>query len=119
MENYILNRKPIILEKNKEFLFRIPVAFKPIDCDFIIETFLAYTITESLVLTFSLKGIKGGAENKVTQIPVFINSSYTKCNLYNLHQELENEEYLLIGCFCDNNISISLSILRNYERFVG
>lgn len=119
MENYILNRKPIILEKNKEFLFRIPVAIKPMDCEFIIETSLFDSITDSLVLVFNLKGIKGDAGNKVIQIPVSINSSYTKCNLYNLNQELENEEYLLIGCFCDKNISVSLSVLKNYERFVG
>ncbi len=118
MEQYIINRKQIILEKNKEFSFRIPVAIKPMDCEFQIETSY-FDESESFVITFILKGIKGDASNRVRQIPVTINNAYSKWNLSSLNQELDNDEFLLIGCFCDKNISISLSILRNYERFVG
>lgn len=118
MEQYIINRKQIVLEKNKEFSFKIPVAIKPLDCEFQIETSY-FEQTEPFTIILNLKGIKGGSENKVIQIPVEMENSSSKFNLSGFNSELSNEDYLLIGCISNRNISVALSILRNYERFIG
>lgn len=117
MEHYILNRKQIVLEKNKEFSFRIPVAIRPLDCEFQIETSY-FDQAETVSIIFNLKGIKGGTENKIVQIPVEMNTVYSKFNLSTLNTEIPDDEFLLIGCICNKNISISLSITKNQSRFM-
>lgn len=116
MEQYIINRKQITLEKNKEFSFRIPVAIKPVDCEFQIETSY-FDQSEFFAITFNLKAIKGESENKILQIPVEISNTYSKFNLSAFNSCISNDDHLLIGCICNKSISISLSILKNQARF--
>jgi hypothetical protein len=117
MEQYIINRKQITLEKNKEFSFRIPVAIKPVDCEFQIETSY-FDQSETVTIIFNLKGIKGESENKILQIPVEITNTYSKFNLSAFNSDISNDDHLLIGCICNKSISISLSILKNQVRFM-
>ncbi len=117
MEHYILNRKQIVLEKNKDFSFRIPVAIRPLDCEFQIETSYVDQL-ETVTIMFNLKGIKGGSENKILQIPVEMNAVYSKFNLSSLNPDIPDDDFLLIGCICNKSISISLSILKNQPRFM-
>lgn len=117
MEHYILNRKQIVLEKNKDFSFRIPVAIRPLDCEFQIETSY-FDQSETVTIIFNLKGIKGGSENKILQIPVEMNTAYSKFNLSTLNPDISDDDFLLIGCICNKAISISLSILKNQVRFM-
>lgn len=116
MENYIINRKLISLEKNKEFSFRIPVLIKPSECEFQIET-SHFDLTESTIITFILKAVKDNAENKSHQISVNIDNSITKLSLSDLNMELLGE-FLLIGCISGKNIQFSLSITRDFARFM-
>lgn len=108
MLSYIINSKQIILEKNKEFVFRIPVLLKAPECEFQIET--VDDIIEGVSsITFGLKSTRSSS---IVNVPFFINSSLTQHNLYSINNEL-TDEYLLISCTSNQAITIALSIIRN------
>jgi hypothetical protein len=105
MENLILNRKQIALEKNKEFLFKIPILIKPMECEFQIET-----SDVNLAEHFS-----GG---KAVQIPITLTDRITKIPIQSLELNFELQgEYLLFACSSNKSIQFALSVSRNFARF--
>jgi hypothetical protein len=109
MENLILNRKQIALEKNKEFLFKIPILIKPMECEFQIET-----SDVNLRATHSEFGTGG----KAVQIPITLTDRITKIPIQSLELNFELQgEYLLFACSSNKSIQFALSVSRNFARF--
>lgn len=107
MEHYLINQKKIIIEKNKETLFKIPVRMNPSECTIIVEN--ANRITnEELIVTFYLKNIKSEDENK--QITLTTDSFVTSYSI-RTDQNTIKGEYLLYSCSANKNANIEVSIL--------
>ena len=111
MENLILNRKQILLEKNKEFLFKIPVLIKPMECEFLLEVSEA-NVSDKEVITFNLRSTSAEFENKKASLPIKITDRVTKIALKSLGLDLQGD-YLFYSCNSNKNISFSLSVIRN------
>ncbi|MDP3146530.1 MAG: hypothetical protein Q8T03_05825 [Bacteroidota bacterium] len=114
MENFIINRKQINLEKNKEFAFKIPVLINPSECVFQIEV-SENDLNEESSIVFKLRNTKSGTQNQKEQISVNLTDKITITVLENLNL---NGECLLLGCISNKNINFALSIRKNSTRFV-
>lgn len=108
MQSFIINSKQVVFEKNKEFVFKIPVLFKPIECEFNIDNQISNFI-ENHIITF---GLKSTNSSSIIYVSIQLNAPITKQNLYNINSEL-SEEYLLISCISNQTFTASLSIIRN------
>lgn len=114
MENFIINRKQISLEKNKEFSFKIPVLFTPIECEFILDRTDNET-DEEVVVVFKLKCTKSGSESENKQLSVQVIERTTSSSLKYL--DLQGE-FLLLSCTANKNIQFAFSIRRNFSRTI-
>lgn len=109
MEHYLINQKKIIIEKNKETLFKIPVRMNPSESTIIVEN--ANKISkEEITISFYLKNIKSEEENK--QITLTTDSFATSYSI-RPDQNTVNGEFLLYSSSANKNANIEVSILTN------
>lgn len=107
MENYIITGKKMKLEKGKEFVFNIPVAFKPALAEFIIECKEIYSDTPLLNLKVKATSSSKSPEvlavtldRKIIKFKPVINEAGSSAN------------YLLISASANRNVEISFSIVQ-------
>lgn len=112
MENWIINRKQISLEKNKEFSFKIPVLIIPAECEFILERTDSVSEQETAIM-FQLRRTKTGAENEKEQVSVFVVDKIATTAFKDLKFE---SEFLLLSCTANKSIQFTFSINRNLHR---
>lgn len=112
MENWIISRKQISLEKNREFSFKIPVLINPSECEFEIERTDIDSEQETNIV-FLLRRTKTGAENEKAQVSVSVINKTTATRING--QDL-NGEFLLLSCTADKNIQFAFSIRRHFTR---
>ena len=63
MEHFIINHKKINIERNKEFLFKIPIRINLMDSTIIVEN-SNKSSEEEIIVSFYLKNLKTDLENK-------------------------------------------------------
>jgi hypothetical protein len=119
MENLILNRKQVTIEKNKEFLFKIPVLIKPMECEFLIEVLDVQVINTPVLFSLRSTHSESGTGSGAVQIPIHISEINTRTAIQNLALNFDvTGEYLLFGCTANKNIHFALSIIRTSARFL-
>ena len=111
MENLIINRKQIKLEKNKEFTFKIPILIKSSESEFLIESSEETVLNQTYAIYFKLQNTKSGKE----QFLIEVNEKVTTKVFDGINADAE---YLLLACISDRNIRFSLSISRITRRFL-
>lgn len=111
MENLIINRKQITLEKNKEFTFKIPILIKSSESEFQIELSEENVLNQTHSIYFKLQNTKIGEE----QFLIEVNEKVTTKVFGGINTEAE---YLLLACISDRNISFALSISRSTRGFL-
>ena len=111
MENLIINRKQIKLEKNKEFTFKIPILIKSSESEFQIESSEETVLNQTYAIYFKLQNTKSGKE----QFLIEVNEKVTTKVFDGINADAE---YLLLACISDRNIRFSLSISRITRRFL-
>jgi hypothetical protein len=115
MENYIINRKQINLEKNQEFAFKIPVLITPSECEFEIEI-TDVDFESEISVVFKLTRIKSEGENEIELLTIHVANKLTKATFKNLNLQ---GEFLLISCVSNKSVQLAFSISRSYMRFMG
>ena len=111
MENLIINRKQIKLEKNKEFTFKIPILIKSSESEFQIELSEETVLNQTYAIYFKLQNTKSGKE----QFLIEVNEKVTTKVFGGINTQAE---YLLLACISDRNISFALSISRSTRGFL-
>lgn len=114
MDNYLVYRKQIALEKNQEFAFKIPVLINPSECEFEIDLADNYW-DEQITILFQLRSTKSGAENEKKELSFDVTEKMTTATLKFL--DLQGE-YLLLSCISVKNIQFAFSIRRSSTRFM-
>ena len=114
MENWIISRKQISLEKNKEFSFKIPVLINPSKCEFIVEKTNNVSDPE-VSIVFQLRRTKIGAENEKEQMSLLV---IDKITIVTFKEQNLQGEFLLLSCVANKNIQFSFSINRNFSRTI-
>lgn len=110
MENMIINHKQISLEKNKEFIFKIPILITPLECTFQIEV-SEHELSQDCNIQLKLKSTKSDSKNEQFSIQLndkIINGSFEETNL--------RGEYLLLACISDRKTSFAISIAKKTIR---
>jgi hypothetical protein len=105
MEHFIINQKKISTIKNKEFVFKIPVLVDVKHCYFIIE--IKTPEAEAVELSFNLKSVRGGEENKKVQIKTGV---FNKIKEITLSEQGIKVDHLLISCTANADVLIEFSI---------
>lgn len=111
MENYILNRKLVEIEKHKEYSFRIPTMFNAAACEFILEVSPEH-LPENLTVEFTLRNPTEPSANNLKVIRVYINKAVTRFMLIDM-PEIEARDYLLFGGKANQTCSLALSIIES------
>jgi hypothetical protein len=108
MEHFILNKKVISLDKNKDTAMPIPVLFNPALSEFIIEVpdeqHQAETVLELAVY-------KSRGDQKTTKIAVQLSNPTISFRLSD-HANLEPNDYMLYSCRANRSVRLLLSIIN-------
>lgn len=107
MENFILSRKKIKLDKDKVFNLSIPVSLKPNEVVFLIESNLNFD--KSANVEFILKQLSGSSNESLTIIPVEIKGTALRLRPSDITR-FEPKSYLLFAIRSSQTIDIELSI---------
>ncbi|MCC6370204.1 MAG: hypothetical protein IT236_04285 [Bacteroidia bacterium] len=110
MESYIVFRKIVELEKNKDYSFRIPSLFNPNNCEFIFEL-QENQFKENLLLELNINTTQIGTAEKSIRIPVNLNSLTTTISIAG-HPEIKHRDYLLLACKSNQSFQFALSIIE-------
>lgn len=110
MENYILNRKILEIEKNKEYAFRIPTMFNAAACEFILEVTEEH-IKENLQVELAIKNPNDLSESNLKFVRTHVNQRIVRFRATDL-PEIEPRDYLLFGCRANQACQLALSIVE-------
>lgn len=110
MENYILNRKIVEIEKNKEYAFRIPTMFNAESCEFVLEV-PEEQIRENLTVELAIQNPSKSTQNNLKLVRVDLTKSVTTFKLKDM-PEIEARDYLLLWCKANNSLQMALSIRK-------
>lgn len=110
MENYILNRKIIEIEKNKEYSFRIPTLFNAASCEFILEV-PEDQLKENLYVELAMRNPLEPSSNKLKLVRTNLTHSVTKFRPRDV-QEIQACDYLLFACKANHSVQLALSIVK-------
>jgi len=107
MEHYLINQKKINIEKNKEFLFKIPIRLNIQIITIIVEN-VNKSANEELVVAFYFKNIKMEDEIKEFSIST---EPFTSSFSIRPNSETPSGEFLLYACAANKNANLEVSIL--------
>ncbi len=107
MEDYILNRKPIALEKNKDTALPIPVLFNAASCLFIIEV-EQEQFKEGL--TFELSIYQPTSSDKQKKVQVVMRSPIERFKISDF-ETIEPKEHILYSFRSSHALRLSLTIM--------
>jgi len=110
MENYILNRKIVQIEKNKEYAFRIPTMFNAESCEFILEV-PEDQIKDDLYLELAIRNPTEPSSSNLKLVRTNLTNPLTRFRPKDL-QDIEARDYLLFACKANHSVQLSLSILK-------
>ncbi|MCC6372881.1 MAG: hypothetical protein IT236_17890 [Bacteroidia bacterium] len=113
MEDYILFRKILELEKNKDCPFRIPVLFNPTQAEFILEV-PELQVKENMLVQLNITSSQTDTSKPMT-IPVKLNGTSTTLSLRNTEELLPND-YLLLSCKSNFAFQLAMSIRKKKEN---
>ncbi|PBQ30898.1 hypothetical protein CNR22_03610 [Sphingobacteriaceae bacterium] len=114
MENTIINRKQISLEKNKEVAFKIPYLINPSECTFHVET-APNSLTRDCIIQFLLRSTKIGAERKKVVVSIQIN----EMGEAKLFKDTNMQgDHILLGCISNENINFALTISKKSSSLI-
>jgi hypothetical protein len=107
MEHFLINQKKITIEKNKEFLFKIPIRLNLANSKIIVENTNKSHI-EELTILFNFRNIKPEDYNKsITLTTEPFTTSYSILP----NQSTPIGEFLLYACASNKNTNIEVSII--------
>lgn len=109
MEDYILFRKILELEKNKDYPFRIPVLFNPTQAEFILEV-PELLVKENMFIELSINSTSSVSKESVA-LPVKLEGASTHVSLKDF-EGITQKDYLLLGCKSNLTFQLSISIKR-------
>lgn len=109
MEDYILFRKILDLEKNKDCPFRIPVIFNPAHAEFILEV-AELQVKDNIYIELSINTTQSNSTESIA-VPVKLEGAYTRLSLKEL-EGVRERDYLLLGCKSNASFQLAISIKR-------
>jgi hypothetical protein len=113
MEDYILFRKILDLEKNKDYPFRIPALFDPANSEFILEV-PELQIKDNMFIELNLNTTKADT-SKSLAIPIKLVGASTHLSLKDV-EGINQKDYLLLGCKSNLSFQLALSIKRTHQN---
>ncbi|MBL7883256.1 MAG: hypothetical protein JNL69_04265 [Bacteroidia bacterium] len=109
MEHYLINQKKIAIEKNKEFLFKIPVRLNLTSSTIVVEN-ANKSLADDIVVTFLFKNLKPEEENEHVTLAT---NSFSRSFSIRPDKNTAKGEFLLYACAANKNVNIEVSILTN------
>lgn len=107
MENFILSRKKIKLEKDKVFNLSIPVSLKPNEVVFLIESNFSYDKLANV--EFILKQLSGNSSDALSIVPMEIKGTALRVRPSDIIR-FEAKNYLLFAIKSSQSFEMELSI---------
>lgn len=109
MEHYIINQKKINIERNKEFLFKIPIRINLLDSTIIIEN-SNKSSEEEIIVSFYLKNLKTDLESKEI---ILSTEPFSRSYSIRPNNEKNEGDFLLYACSANKQANIEVSIIAN------
>jgi hypothetical protein len=110
MESYILYRKIMELEKNKEHIFRIPTLFNPFSSEFVLEV-SETQFKNNMIVELTLNSTQAISGAKPVSLFVKLENLITIFSAKD-YESIVNRDYLLSGCKSNQALQLALSIKR-------
>ncbi len=110
MENYILNRKIMEIEKNKEYSFKIPTLFNAASCEFILEV-PQDQLKENLYVDLVIRNPTKLSPNNLKLVRTNLTNNITKFRPGDV-PEIDDSDYLLFACKANHSVQLALTIVK-------
>ena len=107
MEDYILFRKILDLEKNKDCPIRIPALFSPSNAEFILEV-PELQVKDNMFIELSINSTQSNSRESLT-VQVKLEGSSTRVSFKDF-EGINQKDYLLLGCKSNLSFQLILSI---------